>query len=105
GGGNIYARWARGFKAGGIVPVVPVTIFPDPYTQGGIFKGEEVDSFEVGVRTPLFDRRVQFTAAVFYNDYRNVQVAAHARPAFPTVSIAVVNAGSARTYGAEASVT
>jgi iron complex outermembrane receptor protein len=31
-------------------------------------------------------------------------VSAHARPAFPTVSIAVVNAGSAETYGAEASV-
>lgn len=109
GGGNIYARWARGFKAGGIVPVVPVTAFdapttPEVETEGGVFSGEEVDSFEVGVRTPLFDRRVQLTAAIFYNDYRNVQVAAHARPAFPTISIAVVNAGSARTYGAEASI-
>ena len=108
GGGNVYARWARGFKAGGIVPIVPVTIFPDPYTQGGVFKGEEVDSYEVGVRTPLFDRKVQFTAAAFYNDYRNVQVSAHADASFAyasLISIAVVNAGSARTYGAEATVT
>jgi iron complex outermembrane receptor protein len=104
GGGNIYARWARGFKAGGIVPVVPVNIYPDPFTQGGIFKGEEVDSYEVGVRTSLFGNKAQLTAAVFYNDYQNVQVAAHARPAYPTASISVVNAGSARTYGAEASL-
>ncbi|MCB2059752.1 MAG: TonB-dependent receptor [Novosphingobium sp.] len=104
-GGNVYARWARGFKAGGIVPVVPVTIFPDPFTQGGVFKGETIDTFEAGIRTPLAGGRVQFTAAVFYNDYKNVQVAAHARPEFPLVSIAVVNAGSARTYGAEAGVT
>lgn len=115
GGGNIYARWARGFKAGGIVPVVPVTLFPDPFTQGGIFKGETVDTYEVGLRTSLLDRKVQFTAAVFYNDYRDVQVGAHARATqIPgtnppityqqLVSIAVVNAGSARTYGAEASV-
>jgi len=104
GGGNVYARWARGFKAGGIVPVVPVSLFPDPRTQGAIFKGETVDSYEVGLRAPLFDNRMQVTAAVFYNDYKNVQVAAHARPAYPTISIAVVNAGSARTYGAEASV-
>ena len=74
-------------------------------TEGGIFKGEEIDTFELGFRAPLADNKVQVTAAVFYNAYRNVQVAAHARPQFPTISIAVVNAGSARTYGAEASVT
>lgn len=101
-GGNIYARWARGFKAGGVVPEVDLRIFPDPYTQGGIFKGEDIDTFEVGVRTPLLDRKVNLTAAVFYNDYRNVQVSAHANLAYQQqVSIAVVNAGSARTYGAE----
>ena len=115
GGGNVYLRWARGFKAGGIVPVVPVTIFPDPFTQGGVFKGEEVDTFEGGFRAPLFDNNLQVTAAVFYNDYRNVQVGAHARatpiPGYGSltyqsvVSIAVVNAGSAETYGAEASLT
>jgi iron complex outermembrane receptor protein len=102
GGGNVYARWARGFKAGGVVPEVDLRIFPDPYTQGGIFKGEDIDTFEVGVRTPLLDRRVNLTAAVFYNDYRNVQVSAHANLAYQAqVSVAVVNAGSARTYGAE----
>jgi iron complex outermembrane recepter protein len=114
GGGNIYARWARGFKAGGIVPVVPVTLFPDPFSQGSVFKGEVVDSYEVGLRAPLMNNRVQVTAAAFYNDYRNVQVAAHARNELipgttltyaQLVSIAVVNAGSARTYGAEGSVT
>lgn len=107
-GGNVYARWARGFKSGGIVPVTAASIFPDPMTQGGAFKGETVDTYEVGIRTPLFDRRVQFTAALFYNDYRDVQVAAHVDPLHPLapfIAIAVVNAGSARTYGAEASVT
>ena len=108
GGGNVYARWARGFKAGGIVPVVPTSFFPDPITQGGAFRGETVDSYEIGVRAPLADRKIQLTAAVFYNDYRDVQVAAHVSPTFvyaPLVSISVVNAGSARTYGAEVGVT
>ena len=108
GGGNVYARWARGFKAGGIVPVVPTSFFPDPINQGGAFRGETVDSYEVGLRTPLFDRKVQLTAALFYNDYRDVQVAAHVSPTFafaPLVSISVVNAGSARTYGAELGLT
>ncbi|MGE3689878.1 MAG: TonB-dependent receptor [Novosphingobium sp.] len=116
GGGNVYARYARGFKSGGIVPVTPVTIFPDPFTQGGIFKGEVVDTYEIGLRAPLANNRVNVTAALFYNDYRNVQVAAHAKATVipgsnpPTTyqalaSISVVNAGSARTYGAEASIT
>ncbi len=116
GGGNVYARYARGFKSGGIVPVTPATIFPDPYTQGGIFKGEEIDTFEIGVRAPLANNRINVTAAIFYNDYRNVQVAAHAKATVipgsnpPTTyqalaSVSVVNAGSARTYGAEASIT
>ncbi|MCW1429957.1 TonB-dependent receptor [Novosphingobium sp. JCM 18896] len=108
GGGNVYARWARGFKAGGIVPVVPTSFFPDPINQGGAFRGETVDSYELGLRTPLFDRSVQLTAALFYNDYRDVQVAAHVSPSFafaPLVSISVVNAGSARTYGAELGLT
>jgi iron complex outermembrane receptor protein len=106
GGGNIYARYARGFKAGGIVPVVPVSIFPDPFTQGGIFKGETVDTYEAGVKTSFLNHKVQFTGAIFYNDYRDVQVGAHARAAYQAlVAIAVVNAGSARTYGAEATVT
>ena len=74
-------------------------------TEGAIFKGEEVDTFELGVKAPLADNKVQVTAALFYNAYRNVQVAAHARPQFPSISIAVVNAGSARTYGAEAGIT
>lgn len=108
GGGNVYARWARGFKAGGIVPVVPTSFFPDPINQGGAFRGETVDSYEIGLRAPLADRKIQLTAAVFYNDYRDVQVAAHVSPTFvyaPLVSISVVNAGSARTYGAEVGVT
>ena len=110
GGGNIYARWARGFKAGGIVPVVPVSAFdapqtPEVETAGGVFKGETIDTFELGFHAPLLDRKVQLSAAVFYNDYKDVQVSAHARPQYSTISIAVVNAGSARTYGAEASVT
>lgn len=108
GGGNVYARWARGFKSGGIVPVVPTSFFPDPINQGGAFRGEHVDTYEVGAHATLMDRKVQLTGAIFYNDYRDVQVAAHVSPTFvyaPLVSISVVNAGSARTYGAEASVT
>lgn len=102
GGGNVYARWARGFKSGGINPVANIAIFPNPFTQGGIFKGEEIDTFEAGLKTPLANNRINLTAAVFYNAYRNLQFTAHATPAYQLqASLVLINAGSARTYGAE----
>jgi iron complex outermembrane receptor protein len=88
------------------VPEVDLRVYPDPYTQDGIFKGEDIDTFEVGVRTPFLGGKANLTAAIFYNDYRNLQVSAHARPQYQAaVSIAVVNAGSACTYGAEIALT
>jgi iron complex outermembrane receptor protein len=104
GGGNVYARFAEGFKAGGVNPVAPPIVFPDP-SLGSQFKPENVKTYEVGYRAPLFDHRVQVTAAAFYNDYKNLQVSAHSTAAHPEVFLAIVNAGSARTYGAEGSVT
>ena len=113
GGGNVYARWARGFKTGGINTANAPVYYPDPATDGSIFGPETVDTYEVGYRNALFNRRVQLTAAVFYNDYRNLQVYAHpffgSRDAFgndatATITTAVVNAKSARTYGVEGTI-
>jgi iron complex outermembrane receptor protein len=102
-GGNIYARWARGFKGGGINPAFPPTFFPT--SRGSAFKGEQVDTYEVGYRASLFDRHVQLTAAAFYNGYKNLQVVTTGNLAHPEIIFAIVNAGSARTYGAEGSLT
>jgi iron complex outermembrane receptor protein len=63
-----------------------------------------VDTYEVGYRSALFGRRVQLTTAAFYNDYKNLQVAAHANAQHADISLAIVNAGSARTYGVEESL-
>jgi iron complex outermembrane receptor protein len=48
---------------------------------------------------------VQFTSAVFYNDYKGLQIARAGNAANPQVTNAILNAGTARTYGAEASIT
>ena len=104
GGGNVYMRWARGFKSGGVNPVADYRAFPDP-TQGAVFKGETVDTFEAGLKKSLLDNRLQFTGDVFYNNYKNLQVSAHATLAYQqTVILAIANAGSARTYGVEGSL-
>jgi iron complex outermembrane recepter protein len=104
-GGNVYARWARGFKSGGINPVADPTAFEGHLSSGSVFEGELVDTFEAGFRGNLLDNRVQVTAAVFYNDYANLHTAAHARAEkAATVILAIINAGTARSYGVEGTV-
>jgi iron complex outermembrane receptor protein len=102
--GTLYARWARGYKAGGINPLVFPGAIPDPY-QGSLFRGEQMDTFEAGYRASLFERRVQVTSAIFYNNQKNPQVTEHANPSHPELILAITNAKSARQYGAEAAVT
>jgi iron complex outermembrane receptor protein len=101
--GNIYARWARGFKTGGINLATASGYYPNPETDGSIFGPETVDTYEAGVKYAALNNRLQLTAAVFYNDYKNLQVDTRARPAFPQVTTAIVNAKSARTWGVEGS--
>jgi iron complex outermembrane receptor protein len=103
-GGNAYVRWAKGFKSGGINPVAPLGAFTNLDTQGGRFKGETVDTFETGVHVPLLDNKIQATSSVFYNNYKNLQTIAHANEAHRAIIEAIINAGSARTYGVEGTV-
>jgi iron complex outermembrane receptor protein len=103
-GGNVYARYARGFKAGGVNPLANPAFFEGD-TTGSIFGPEVVDTYEIGYRAPLFDHKAQITTAVFYNDYSGLQTAAQATAEHPEITLAIVNAGGARTYGADGSVT
>ncbi len=116
--GTIYARWARGFKTGGVNPVTRPSAYQFFNTPGGqvvcnpgqcvsntTFGGETVDTYEVGYRTNLFDHRAQLTTAVFYNDYKGLQTAVGGNQFNPGIALTYLNAKSARTYGAEASLT
>lgn len=104
GGGNVYVRWARGFKAGGVNPVANPSAFTDVH-QGSVFKGEVVDTYEGGFKVPLMENTLQITADVFYNSYKNVQFQGHPSVAKSLVIIeAILNANSARTYGVEGSL-
>jgi iron complex outermembrane recepter protein len=105
--GNVYARWARGFKAGGFNPVASPSSFAGvPLSDGEEFGPEKVDTYEVGYKESLLNRRLQVTGDVFYNHYTGLQQTAHATADYQNaIILAIVNAGAARTYGAEGSVT
>jgi iron complex outermembrane recepter protein len=99
--GTAYARYARGFKAGGVNPVASPSAFPEP-NEGSVFGPEQVDTYEVGYRQALLDGRAQLTTAAFYNNYKDLQVSAHAQPQYASeIILAIVNAKSARTWGFE----
>ncbi|MBO9710157.1 MAG: TonB-dependent receptor [Caulobacter sp.] len=89
-----YVTYARGFKSGG---------FDNRATRLDLatrpFAPENVDSYETGLKTELFDHRARVNVAVFYNDYKDLQVS-YSDPAYPGNSVRA-NAGKAHTYGVE----
>lgn len=97
-GGTIYARWAQGMKTGGVNPMVHPAQTLNVLNALG---PEEVDTYEIGMRTAFLDRRVQFTSAIFYNDYRNLQVL---KSGYPGLAAVYFNAGETRTFGADATL-
>lgn len=98
-----YARWAQGFKTGGVNILVAPAFYPDP-SDGSIFDPETVDTYEAGFKTTLLDGSVQATGAIFYNEYSDLQVDVRARPEYPAITSAIINADSAETWGVEGSV-
>ncbi|WP_417593243.1 TonB-dependent receptor [Parasphingorhabdus sp.] len=88
-----YASYTQGFKAGG---------FDEGDTSGDldriIFDDENVDSYEVGMRAELLNRRLRTQLTAFYSEYDNLQVSIFDGVA----SLIVGNAASARSMGIEA---
>lgn len=94
----LYAKWARGYRQGGINP-----------NNLGIetWGPETVDTYEAGAKTS-FRAPVPgyFNIAAFYNDFRGQQISVNSvvAPAFngtvPPIQ-AIVNAGKSRIWGIE----
>jgi len=62
-----YASVSTGFKGGGINPR------PFVADQALPFDPETLTTYEAGFKADLFDRRVRFNGAAFYNKYNNIQ--------------------------------
>ena len=81
----LYASYARGYKAGGFnldrvqcqvgddgcAPGSPAVITPIRDTS---FKAETNNAFEIGEKATLFDRKLLFNVAGFYQSYKNFQL-------------------------------
>ena len=110
---TLYASYSAGFKGGGFDPRGVSTACRD--AQGNVcdsqelfefmsFEPETVDSYEVGYRASLFDRRVNLALALFHADYRDVQVPGSIGTTIngqQTFIGVTTNAGKARFQGVE----
>ena len=104
---NVYARYARGFKSGGFNG--ETNVFFDPAAPAGCplgatelcvpYKAEKVDSFELGLKTQLFDNRLTFNVAAFRDEHKDIQLSIFT--AQGAASSIVRNAASARIQGLE----
>lgn len=84
-----YISYNRGVKTGGFA------LGTAPSVNRG-FEPEQLDAYEVGLKTQLFDRKLTFNTAAFYYDFKNIQ--------FQRVIAGVVetvNGPSAKLYGLE----
>lgn len=92
--GMIYVDAAKGFRSGGFN--VASALFPLT------FGPETLWSYEVGTKQQFFDRRVQIEAAIYYNDYKDVQAVFPIRDgAGLQVATATLNQGAASGPGVD----
>lgn len=96
---NAYAAYGRGFKSGGFDMRGDATA--TPATQGG-YDPEIVDSYEAGLKGAILDRRLRFTSALFYTEYKGQQITTQRlNPAGTGVVSFVDNVGSSTIWGWE----
>ena len=94
----IYATYSTGFKSGGFDMRGDASTLPS--TVDG-FDPETVSSYELGVKSEMFDNRLRLNAAAFYADYTDMQVTVQTLNPLGGFSSAVLNAGKAKIKGLE----
>lgn len=100
GGTLIYGNVSRGYKAGVISPLAAVltsTVQP--------IKQEKVDAYEIGMKIPLADRRLQLNAAAFYYKYTNKQLRGRFLDPIFALLETLQNVPQSRIWGLEAEMT
>jgi iron complex outermembrane recepter protein len=109
-----YASVATGFKAGGVNPrpffgpsagecsALPPGVAA-PCNQVKSFNPESLTTYEAGIKTDLFDRRLRFNASAFLNKYDNIILTLSRCPGAPCLLPA--NVGKADVWGIEAETT
>jgi len=93
---QLYGFWTRGFRSGGYnLRNTDPTFAPGPYDQ------EQVDSFEVGLKTDFAGGAVRVNAAAFWNEITDMQREVNLPSAATGVVQLIQNTADARIRGFE----
>jgi len=92
----VYASYSTGFKGGGTNPR------PFYASQALPFDPEVLTSYELGLKTDFFDRRVRFDVSAFYGELKNAQIGTSICPDGSVPCAATINGGNAHEKGVEA---
>ena len=97
-----YASFSQGFKSGGFD--MRGDAISTPQTVNG-YDPESVDSYEIGLKGSLFDRRLSFSTSIFQNEYQDQQVTTQVPIVVGGVTTGIAsfvdNVGSSTFKGAE----
>ncbi len=92
----VYVQRSEGFKSGGWNP----RMFDDKYLLP--YDPEFLTSYEAGWKSQWLDRRLTLNGAIFYYDYKDLQLSSFAPNPDPTIVILTVdNAGQVKAHGFE----
>jgi iron complex outermembrane receptor protein len=89
----VYAQFSTGFKGGGINPR------PFSVAQVKPFGPEQLDAYELGLKSYWLDRSVRVNISAFFNKYKDIQLTLLACPTSPCAQ--PNNAGDADVKGFE----
>lgn len=64
----LYASWSRGYRSGGFSPRAATAA-----TASTPFQPETVDSYEIGAKLALLDRKLEINLAGYVSDYKDMQ--------------------------------
>jgi iron complex outermembrane receptor protein len=110
-----YAQWAEGFRLGGAQPLPfehQCDVNHDDILDGtnapirNGYGSDSIDTYEIGFKSGLFDNRMQFNAAAFYSDWKDIPLSVVGGPLTPggvrlCFARTTINAGSAISQGVE----
>jgi len=98
----LYGTYARGFRPGGANAPVPFDACSDDFDTLGVsgaptsYKSDRVDSFEIGTKDKLFDRKISIEASAFTIQWNGIQQFVN----LPECAIRYIdNLGKARARG------
>ncbi len=92
---NTYFTYSTGYNSGGFNSRASTVSAWD-----STIDKEEIDSFELGMKSDWWDKRLRANVAIFYNDYDDIQIAQF-EAGSGGASSRIVNAGAATYQGLE----